>query len=152
LTFCAGDPKSISTLSIRADVGEFRRASDWLLSHAQSFETPQQLQSRLDLCLNEALANAVAYGGESSLKYTIDLSLRFWSDVGARKVAVTISDSGAPFDPVSAIAKPRPTTLATAEAGGHGILMMQAFADDLRYEYRDQRNHLTFEVHWEASA
>lgn len=69
-------------------------------------------------------------------------------DQSASLAVVTISDAGAAFDPLAASPKPRPGTLAEAESGGLGLLVIHRFFDNLNYRYSEGRNQLAFSQRW----
>jgi anti-sigma regulatory factor (Ser/Thr protein kinase) len=135
----------IAEIAIPADAGAFRDASNWLAEAARSRGIPDQLIERLDLCLNEALANVLAYGGPTAHAESIRLSIQKTTD---HEAVVAVEDAGIPFDPTAAEAKPRASSLATAEAGGHGLLIIRSFADFVTYQLKNQRNILRFGVRW----
>jgi len=132
-----------SEIAIRADASKVREASAWLENSGQDLGIPPDQINRLDLCLNEALANIICHSGASQAS-PVHLTL----DVSGSVASLTVADSGIPFDPLSAAPKPRASTLDEAEPGGLGLLMMQNFSDQLNYCYRDGRNKLTFSVRW----
>jgi len=138
----------IAELSIAADTGEVRRASTWLEMACIEREIPPEEIRRLDLCLNEALANVIAHSGAIASSFQIRLHLNVSHDQNASEATVTIVDAGAAFDPLAVAPKPRPLTLSEAEPGGLGLLMIRSFADKVNYQYRQDRNQLTFSVLW----
>jgi serine/threonine-protein kinase RsbW len=142
----------LGELTIKPDAAEFRVASEWLTREASATGIPQERIELLDLCLNEALANAVSYGGEPALsaELNITLSVNDHADFDSREVVVTLSDAGVPFDPTTAEAKPRPLDLASAELGGHGLVILRSLADSLSYAYQGGRNVISFGVRWAA--
>src|SRR5215471_13826007 len=97
-----------------------RRAAAWLASHAGPLGIPVEQFTRLDHCLEEALANVLAHGGPAALASPIAVELEVGHESDYHVAAVTISDHGFPFDPIAALAVPRPAPkcLADAEPGG----------------------------------
>jgi anti-sigma regulatory factor (Ser/Thr protein kinase) len=134
--------------AIRADPNELRRASAWLEQVAQEHCVPQNQVQRLELCLNEALANVITHGGTGAQASPIALRFDMYRMSGIGQAAVTVCDSGIAFDPLAAQPKPRPLTLAEAEPGGLGLAMMRSFADELSYRRSEGRNRFTFGVRW----
>ena len=152
MTFAANGDDPVATLAIPLTAEEFRHASTWLADVAHQHDVPDEIIELLDLCLNEALANVLSHGGPAST--TVPITLTFHNqivDQSERLAAVCIEDSGGAFDPTTAGAKPRPQSLSKAELGGHGLVIIRAFADQLSYEYRGQRNVLRFAKRWRAS-
>jgi serine/threonine-protein kinase RsbW len=135
-------------LSIHADASEVRRASDWLEEAGLAFGVPAEQIGRLDLCLHEALANVISHGGTAALSAPVRLRLAVGHGERSGEAAVTVSDAGVAFDPLAAEPKPQPNSLAEAEPGGLGVVMIRAFSDSLRYRHDEGRNQLTFGVRW----
>ena len=74
-------------------------------------------------------------GGTATIRVTVD------SD--PRRVSVTLSDSGVPYNPLF---KQDPDITLPAEKrriGGLGIYMVKQSMDDFTYEYREGRNNTT---------
>jgi anti-sigma regulatory factor (Ser/Thr protein kinase) len=143
----AGVDTDLASLSIRPDAEEIRRASEWLETIARENGVPAEQIYRLDLCLNEVLANIITHGGVAALAEPIVLTLR----VSAGQAKLCVSDTGIAFDPLHAMLKPQAHTLAQATPGGLGLGMMKAYSDALEYRRQNERNCLTLVVCWQGS-
>ena len=143
---------SRAELLIRADVSELRCTSVWIEQACLERGVPANEIERLDVCLNEALANILAHGGSAALEKPINVRLEVHHDAPSCEAVVTVADSGAPFDPLAVAAESRPKMLAEATPGGLGLRMIRGFADILGYRYLDERNQLSFGVRWSACA
>ena len=141
------DAKSPEFL-LRADVDEVRNASAWLESTCLDHGMPEEQARRLDLCLNEALANIISHGGPSAQKAPVHILLNLHRSSDGNEAAVTVTDTGVEFNPLSHRPKPRPQTLDEAVPGGLGITMMHNFSDAMSYRYAEGRNQVTFTVRW----
>ena len=141
-------------LTIRGDTRDARRASVWLASVALAQRVPPEQIVRLDHCLDEALANVITHGGPTALSSPVRLQFGVRRNEGACTAELSVADAGAAFDPSAFVpeAAPRPTSLAEAEPGGLGLLMIRNFADDLSYRRSEGRNHLTILVSWTEAA
>lgn len=135
-------------LTLRADAADARVASAWLVEAGAERGVPADQVFRLDHCLDEALANVAAHGGATAAGAPVLLRLQVRRDAQGAEAEVTVSDAGRAFDPITAEVKPRPATLAEAEPGGLGLVLIRRFADRLSYSYRDGRNHFAFAVRW----
>ena len=136
-------------LTIEARPDEIRRASFWLGECCNELDIPEQQRQRLELCLNEAIANIMEHGGETVLSEPIHLRFAVKSlPENTREADLGISDTGSPFNPLSAGRKESPQSLADAEPGGLGLILLGNFADNLNYYYREGRNHLDLSVRW----
>ncbi|MDP2132561.1 MAG: SpoIIE family protein phosphatase [Sulfuritalea sp.] len=141
-----------AALSIGADNGRIRDASVWLETLGRENSIPAEEIVRLDLCLNEALANVIAHGGRDAAGADLALRFRFSRGDGAGSAQITVIDQGPPFNPLDHVVRNSPASLDEAEPGGLGIAMIRAYADQLDYCRVDGRNHLSFAVEWQAAA
>jgi anti-sigma regulatory factor (Ser/Thr protein kinase) len=140
--------RAATRLEIKANVEEIRTASDWLAALCVQHELPDDACYRLDVCLNESLANLMAHGGPSALTNPVVLHVRCHRDESDSVASLTISDAGRAFDPAHPKTPIRPQTLNEAEPGGLGLLMMQRSADRILYHRMGNRNVVTFSVRW----
>ena len=138
-------------LAICAVAGELRAASAWLETAALAQGVPAEQITRLDVCLHEVLANAISHGGASARAAPIELLLEVSGGLGAGSATVTVSDAGVAFDPLAALPKARPASLALAEPGGLGLVMLRSFSDERSYRRLEQRNQLSFAVRWSGA-
>ncbi len=146
----AAIPSSIE-LAICAVADDVRPATHWLTQACESWGVPAPQILRLDLCLNEALANVIAHGGDQALAYPVRLRLEFSGDAQPHQASLTVRDNGAAFDATAAPLSARPLTLDETTPGGLGLLMMRKLSDALSYRREDGQNVLTFSVHWGTS-
>ena len=135
-------PETDAVLSIRASAGELRRASEWLEQTGTTLAIPPAAIQRLDVCLNEVLANVMAHGGAAALAAPVQLLLCADTSSPSQTATLTITDVGVAFDPVAATPGARPGSLLEAEPGGLGLLMMRQSADHLSYRYHAGLNEL----------
>ena len=138
----------VASCSIRADGNDARRASEWLAQAGDARGIAADALWRLDLCMTEAIANVIAHGGETARANPIGLRLEVHHDDGGGEASLTVSDSGCAFDPLNSPLRPPAQTLAEAEPGGHGIVLLRRFADVLDYCRGEDRNRLTIRVRW----
>lgn len=129
-----------------------RRASEWLKEHGNRNDIPAEQLDRLDLFLNEALANVIDHGGPAALASPIHLDFNFAQLPGLDEATITIVDAGKAFDPLAHPPRSAPQSLDEAIPGGLGIPMIRSLADELSYKYQDNRNHLAFTVRWNLPA
>ena len=139
----------VANLSIRADSSEAHLASTWVGDVGSARGIPADPLLRLELCVTEALANVIAHSGAAASGSPIRLRLDARCSASGGAASVTVSDAGKAFNPLEAPPKVQPRTLAEADAGGHGLLLMARFADALDYSHREGQNHLTIHVRWD---
>lgn len=138
----------LDELTIGANGPEVRRASEWLEATCRRREVPQANAERLQLCLNEVLANVITHGGVAAHSTPIRLLLEVSRGEDGCHASVTVTDAGEAFDPLSVPKKPPPRSLDEARPGGLGLVMIRRCADSLRYRREDGRNHFTFGARW----
>lgn len=97
---------------------------------------------RLDLCLNEVVANCVTHGGPEVTEEPLNLQLSLASSHDQTLVTLSVADSGRAFDPTSATPKVRARSLAEAVPGGLGLVMMRQSASRLAYRRTGGHNHI----------
>jgi sigma-B regulation protein RsbU (phosphoserine phosphatase) len=117
-----------------------RIASEWIRQVCAEAGIEDSDLFRADLCLTEALTNAIVHGGIDAQAPESELTC----EVAGNWLRCRIMDSGIPFDPVSAVPGALPTSL-SAE-GGAGVRLLHQFADECAYERRAGRNVLTFSI------
>lgn len=93
------------------------------------------------LALEEILSNVIRHGCDPGRDYDIQVRI---SLLASGVYELEISDDAMPFNP---LLRPDPNLDLPIEQrtpGGLGIFLVKQLADDLRYEFRDGRNILTF--------
>lgn len=135
-------------LSLNANYSEIRIASNWLAKTSSSFSVPVAELNRLDICLNEALANIIEHGGDEVHLSPIEMKIELIHESTSSTMTVTLSDKGKPFNPLTYQVKNKAMSLEDAEPGGLGLTMMKEFVDELNYAYSNESNNLSFSVRW----
>lgn len=143
----APQPEAL-TLSVQPSALEMRRCSLWLMEHCQKQAVPPEPTGKLELCLNEVLANLIDHGGAAHFTCPVELTLEL-ADCGDRSLAtLTISDAGPAFDPLSFRRGPLPRSLQEAEPGGLGLLLVSRLMDECTYARAEGRNVLKLGIYW----
>ena len=135
-------PTRIVELEVPAQLSVLRRVSTWLNSHATEWSVPETLIPRIDLCLNEVVANCVTHGGPAVTDRPLTIELSMASSHDQTLVTLSITDSGRAFDPTSVAPKARALSLSDATPGGLGLVMMRDSASRLAYRRSNGRNHI----------
>jgi anti-sigma regulatory factor (Ser/Thr protein kinase) len=149
----APPPAETLSLLLQPSALELRRCSDWLQDTCQRLDVPAATTGKLDLCLNEVLANLIEHGGARASSCPVELTLERaeGGDEGGAEgglATLTISDGGPPFDPLSFSHRPLPSTLQEAEPGGLGLLLVNRFMDECSYRREGDRNVLKLGIRW----
>jgi anti-sigma regulatory factor (Ser/Thr protein kinase) len=133
-------------LTLQASLAQIGVAQEWLHDQTEHCAVPPEQVMKLDICLDEVLANVVMHAGESA--EPIVLTLECTPLTANTQATLTVSDAGAPFNPLAHTPKDLPTSLEDATVGGLGIRMVRSYAQELCYRYADGRNHFSFGLSW----
>lgn len=124
-------------LVLRNDLAELERLAGWIDGWTQH-EVSADVSFALQLCLEEAVANVIMYGGKDDrLEIAVELERK-----GGMLVA-RIEDTGREFDPTQVPPPLMAKSLEEAKVGDLGIHLVRSFASGMDYERRDGRNRLT---------
>lgn len=132
-------------LSVGADPAGVGAASAWIRALAERLGFPADDVYRLDLCLSEIVTNVYEHGGAGRRAGRVELEAAAAAD--GSSVAVTVTDDGEPFDPLSApppVGFDDPTRI---QIGGLGIHLVRTYADACDYTRSARHNVFTFAVH-----
>ena len=132
----------VAAFDVPARLSVLRQASAWLESQATEWGIPDDIIPRLDLCLNEVIANCVTHGGPQVMDAPLGLQLSLANSHTQTLVTLSVADSGRAFDPTSAEPKARAASLADATPGGLGLVMIRQNASRLAYRRTAGRNHI----------
>ena len=119
-----------------------------VLAHLAPWSLGEQARYRVELVLEETLLNAMLHGhpgehgGGGDAAHAIDLSVQ----VRDGAVCLCFEDDGIAFDPLAAVPRPRPASLAQAVPGGLGLLLVRRLSRSVHYQRHGGRNTLTIEV------
>ena len=125
-------------LVLRNDLAELERLAGWVEGWTQH-EVSADLSFALQLCLEEAVANVIMYGGAKDERLEIAVEL----ERNGGTLVARIEDTGRQFDPTQLPPPLMAKSLAEAKVGDLGIHLVRSFANGMDYEHRDGRNRLT---------
>jgi len=94
---------------------------------------PRRRVNLAEMCLDEAINNAIEHGNRGDPKKTI----RLWLFADAERWGAIVADEGGGFGPEDV---PDPTTDENLlREGGRGIALMEGYLDELRYHRAARR-------------
>jgi anti-sigma regulatory factor (Ser/Thr protein kinase) len=125
-------------LVLRNDLAELPRLAAWLEGWAAQ-GLSSDLSFAVQLCLEEAVANVIMYGGGKDDRLEIAVEV----EGNGAALLVRVVDNGRAFDPTGVPPPAMAASLAQATVGDLGIHLMRSFASGMHYERRDGRNRLT---------
>jgi anti-sigma regulatory factor (Ser/Thr protein kinase) len=126
-----------TSLALRRELGELERLGSWVQALEQESGLSADLTFALGLCLEEAVANIIMYGGAKGGDIHVTIART------SAGVVVRIEDDGWHFDPTAAPAPAPPRSLDDASAGNLGIHLIRSFSSDMRYQRDRGLNTLT---------
>lgn len=132
-------PPRACRVELETRLSELERAAAWLAATQAQLSVPDDVAFAVAVCVEEALANIVMYGGAENGEGHIALTLTR----APRSFVLTIEDDGSPFDPTSVPRSSVPQSLAQAQVGQVGVHLMRSFAAGMRYREHQGRNILT---------
>lgn len=130
--------KTSRTITLVNRLDELTRISTFLEECAEAWTLPMPLTLSLNLVLEEAFTNVVQYGYNDKEEHDIEIHVEKQKD----KLIITLIDDAVPYDPT---AKHDPDINLSAEdrpVGGLGIFLIKKTMDEVRYERKDNKNHL----------
>jgi sigma-B regulation protein RsbU (phosphoserine phosphatase) len=126
-------------LTLTNDVQEVPRLVEHVDAACEAVGFDMSTTMQINLAIEEAVVNVIDYAYPVGTKG--DICIEFVA--GEEGLVVTISDSGAPFDPTTR--GEVDTTLSAEERsiGGLGIMLMRRYMDSTEYRREGDRNILT---------
>ena len=98
---------------------------------------------KFNLIFDDLLNNVISYAYRDDDEHDIEVRI----ELAGKRLIVTITDDGVPFNPLS-VATPRTDlALEDREAGGLGIHLARNLVDEVSYHRRIDKNVLTLMSH-----
>src|SRR5215475_3364484 len=113
-------------LVLRNDLAELQRLAGWIDGWARQHVSPD-VSFAVQLCLEEAVANVIMYGGGADERLEIAVEL----ERNGGTLTARIVDNGRQFDPTQVPSPPRAASLDAAPIGNVGIHLMRSFAGSM---------------------
>jgi anti-sigma regulatory factor (Ser/Thr protein kinase) len=115
-------------IRLEPTASEVTRLNGWLDQKFAESGLERSLGADLKLCINEVVANLIAYG----FKDTADPSTLVEISLKPGRASATVTDNGAYFD-IRDFDAPKDRDLMTAEPGGFGVALIKERASRLDY-------------------
>ena len=127
----------MKNLTIEALTDNLQAVLDFVDTELEGADCPMKTQMQIDVAVEELFVNVAHYAYTPATgQARIDIEIT----EDPKKVMITITDSGIPFDPT---AKPDPDVTLSAQErqiGGLGIYMVKKSMDSMNYRYEDGKN------------
>lgn len=127
-------------LTLPAEVERLPQVLSFLEETLEAAECPMKTMMQISVAAEEVFVNIASYAyapGKGTAQVCTEIL------EAPRRVVMTFSDSGVPFDPLK---RDDPDVTLSAEErdiGGLGIYMAKKVMDEVRYEYKNGQNVLT---------
>ena len=127
-------------IEVKADVGNLTEVLDFLEENLMEAGASMKIITSINVSAEEMFVNIASYaydGDEGTAKVALCIE-------GEPAVAaITFTDSGKPFDPLSHEDPDAARAFDEEAIGGFGILMVKKAMDEVAYEYKDGKNIFT---------
>ena len=128
---------------IKNELPEINTVNEKFEAFAEEFDIPRSVAMKFNIVFDELLSNVVSYAYRDDEEHNIEIRME---RVGKR-LTVTITDDGVPFNPLSAATPRTDLALENREAGSMGIHLVRSLVDDVSYQRRIDKNVLTLISH-----
>jgi len=122
------------------DLAEVPRAAERVEGFCRAWNVPRRTVHRFNLAIEEALTNAISYAFPDGGRHEIELR----NQCRGGRLTATVSDDGAPFDPLSQSPPDIGAPAADRKVGGLGIHLLRSLMQSVEYRRTGNRNILTF--------
>ncbi|MEE8350848.1 MAG: SpoIIE family protein phosphatase, partial [Rhodospirillales bacterium] len=108
---------------------------------------PAAVAGKFKLIFDDLLNNVISYAYSDDSEHDIEVRM----ELAGERLTVTVTDDGAPFNPLNMEAPDTGLSLEDRDAGGLGIHLVRNLVDDVSYQRRIDKNILTMVKHLEQS-
>ncbi len=132
-------PQTLS-FQVRPEISEVPRLNELLSEQWFARGLPEDLEIPMGLVLEELLSNVIRHGKDPAKPLEIEVQFHFLPE----SFGLEILDTGKAFDPLQLPPPVLSVPLQQRKPGGMGVMLVRKLADELRYEFRDGRNCISF--------
>jgi anti-sigma regulatory factor (Ser/Thr protein kinase) len=126
-------------MTITNDPPQLRSVKEQVDAFGQRNNLPSKSVFSINLVLGELLTNTISYGYADKATHTIEIRLELHDG----QLNLEIIDDARPFDPRRAKAPEQMGALKDLPLGGRGIHLVRSYTDNLAYQRKRGRNHVT---------
>lgn len=122
-------------IALKATQDNYERFMAFITSQLLRGETPASDRTPILIACEELIVNVMqfAYGGDDGI-------LSVAVEHTPHGVSITLVDNGIPFNLVERVDADVSVPLHERQSGGLGIFIVKNLMDEVKYEYRDNRN------------
>ena len=126
-------------MTVTNDPPQLRSVREQVDAFGQRNNLPSKSVFSINLVLDELLTNTITYGYADKAVHTINIRLELHDG----QLNLEIIDDARPFDPRRAKAPEQKGALKDLPLGGRGIHLVRSYTDNLAYQRKRGRNHVT---------
>ena len=127
-------------MTVDATVDNLNKVLAFIDEQLEANNCPMRVMLEIDVAAEEIFVNVASYAYTSGVG-SVAIEVNF--EEQPKAVAIRFIDSGIPYNPLE---KEDPDVTLPAEKrgiGGLGVFMVKKSMDEVTYEYKDGKNHLT---------
>ena len=127
-------------MTVDATVDNLNKVLAFIDEQLEANNCPMRVMLEIDVAAEEIFVNVASYAYTSGVG-SVAIEVNF--EEHPKAVAIRFIDSGIPYNPLE---KEDPDVTLSAEKrgiGGLGVFMVKKSMDEVTYEYKDGKNHLT---------
>ena len=123
-------------MAVSAHPGGVEEVNATLAGFAEAHALPEEVRRSISVALDELIANALSHGqtGRDPCSVTVDVEL------DEKRVTVTLTDDGTPFDPFEQDAPDTTLSVDERPIGGLGLHLVGELMDQVSYQRRGNHN------------
>jgi anti-sigma regulatory factor (Ser/Thr protein kinase) len=126
-------------MTVTNDPPQLRLVRKQVDAFGQRNNLPSKSVFSINLVLDELLTNTISYGYADKATHTIEIRL----ELRDGQLNLEIIDDARPFDPRGVKPPKKMGALKDLPLGGRGIYLVRSYTDDLTYQRKRGRNHVT---------
>jgi sigma-B regulation protein RsbU (phosphoserine phosphatase) len=134
-------------LTLDATIPNWETVSAFLEEKLDKMDAPMKTASQVMLAVEELYANVASYAYEGG---TGKVTVRVTPSESGNGVAVKLTDSGIPYDPLQKEDPDIGLDAADRPIGGLGVFLVKKTMDDVAYERKDGKNTVVITKTWQT--
>ena len=140
-------PQATAGITVPATLDQLDVLLDFVHEALRGRSCPLSTQNQIDIVIEELFVNVCNYAYRD-LDEPGTATLEYIYNANPSALTVCLSDYGVAFNPLAHDDPDVPTSIAEAQIGGLGILMVKRMTDDLSYVRVDEQNMIAFVKGW----
>jgi len=130
------------TIRLKSSMNEIAKLEMAIEELKQLWDIEERALFQLNLILEELIYNTIVYGFQEISDGFIELNLEY----NDSSIYIDMLDNALLFNSVELKEIPFDSDYLKQSLGDLGMILTVQIAKDLKYEYRDKKNHLSFRI------